>query len=41
MPKYEVKYKSNRNVVFSCKYHAVWCPKYKRDVLDEKDQKHV
>ena len=35
MPKYEVKYTSNRNVVFSCKYHAVWCPKYRRDVLDE------
>jgi len=35
MPKYEVKYKSNRNVIFSCKYHVVWCPKYRRDVLDE------
>ena len=26
-------YKSNRNVVFSCKYHVVWCPKYRRRVL--------
>lgn len=25
--------KSNRNVVYSCKYHVVWCPKYKRKVL--------
>lgn len=25
--------KSNRNVVYSCKYHVVWCPKYRRPVL--------
>ncbi len=28
-----VKYKSNRNIVYSCKYHIVWCPKYRRKVL--------
>jgi putative transposase len=33
MPEYKVNYKSNNNVVFSCKYHVVWCPKYRRDVL--------
>ena len=33
MPRYEVHYKSNNNVVYSCKYHVVWCPKYRRDVL--------
>lgn len=27
------KYKSNRNVVYSCKYHVVWCTKYRRKVL--------
>jgi putative transposase len=27
------KYKSNRNIVYSCKYHVVWCPKYRRSVL--------
>ncbi len=28
------KYKSNNNnVVYSCKYHVVWCPKYRRKVL--------
>jgi len=27
------EYRSNRNVVFSCKYHVVWCPKYRRKVL--------
>jgi len=29
----KTKYKSNRNVVYSCKYHVVWCPKYRRKVL--------
>ena len=28
-------YKSNRNVYYSCKYHVVWCPKYRRKVLME------
>jgi putative transposase len=28
-----VQYKSNKNVVYSCKYHVVWCPKYRRPVL--------
>lgn len=28
-----MKYKNNNNVVFSCKYHIVWCPKYRRRVL--------
>lgn len=27
------KYKSNNNIVFSCQYHVVWCPKYRRKVL--------
>ena len=26
-------YKSNKNVVYSCKYHVVFCPKYRRKVL--------
>jgi putative transposase len=33
MPQYTVRYKSNNNVVYSCKYHVVWCPKYRRAVL--------
>ncbi len=28
-----MKYKSNHNVVYSCKYHVVWRPKYRRKVL--------
>ena len=30
-----MEYKSNNNVVYSCKYHVVWCPKYRRPVLVE------
>jgi putative transposase len=25
--------RSNNNVSFVCKYHVVWCPKYRRQVL--------
>lgn len=28
-----MEYKSNHNVVYSCKYHVVFCPKYRRKVL--------
>ena len=28
-----MEYKSNHNVVCSCKYYVVWCPKYRRKVL--------
>jgi putative transposase len=31
----KMTYKSNRNVFYSCKYHIVWCPKYRRKVLVE------
>ena len=27
--------RSNRNVVYSCKYHVVWSPKYRRPVLKD------
>lgn len=30
-----IGYKSNKNVVYSCKYHVIWCPKYRRPVLDD------
>lgn len=30
-----VEFKSNRNVVYSCKYHVIWCPKYRRKVLKD------
>lgn len=28
-----MKYKTNNNVCYSCKYHVIWCPKYRRKVL--------
>jgi putative transposase len=28
-----MEYRSNNNVVYSCKYHVVFCPKYRRPVL--------
>jgi putative transposase len=27
--------KSNRHIVYSCKYHVVWCTKYRRAVLND------
>lgn len=35
MAEYKIKYKSSNNVVYSCKYHVIWCPKYRRDVLKD------
>jgi putative transposase len=26
-------YRTNHNLVFSCKYHVIFCPKYRRPVL--------
>ena len=31
-----MEYKSNSSIVYSCKYHVVWCPKYRRKVLVDK-----
>ena len=33
--------KSTHNVYFSCKYHVVWCPKYRRKVLIEQVAKRL
>ena len=35
------KYKSNKNLVYSCKYHVVWCTKYRRTVLNDVVQKEL
>jgi putative transposase len=33
-----MKFKSNRNIVYNCQYHVIWCVKYRRKVLtDEVD----
>ena len=31
--KSEKKYKSNHSLVYSCQYHVIFCPKYRRKVL--------
>ena len=30
----EARYRKNADAVFSLKYHLVWCPKYRRSVLE-------
>ncbi|WP_270839702.1 IS200/IS605 family transposase [Peptacetobacter hiranonis] len=32
-------YKSNNNIVYNCKYHIIWCPKYRKPVLVEDVEK--
>ncbi len=34
-------YRSNNNICFSCKYHIVWCPKYRRKILVDKVEKRL
>jgi len=34
-------FKSNNNVVYSCKYHVIWCPKYRRKVLVDGVEKRL
>jgi len=38
---YRVQYKSNNNIVFSCKYHVIWCPKYRRKVIQADVEKRL
>ena len=35
MERFSIHYKTSRNVVYSCKYHVVWSPKYRRPVLTD------
>lgn len=37
----KMSYRSNRNIVFSCKYHVVWCPKYRRGILTGKVERRL
>ena len=32
---YSKKYKSDKHNVFSCQYHVIFCPKYRRKILTE------
>ena len=33
MKQFNISYKSNKNIVYSCKYHIVWTPKYRKSIL--------
>ena len=35
------RYKRNKNIVYACYYHVIWCPKYRRPVLDEEISKRL
>lgn len=35
------EFKSNHNVVYSCKFHVIWCPKYRRKVLVQGVEKRL
>ena len=37
----ESRYRTNAGAVFSLKYHLVWCPKYRREVLAGKIEARV
>jgi putative transposase len=41
MNEFKIKYKSNNNVVYSCKYHVIWCPKFRRPVLIDDVEKEL
>ncbi len=44
MNKFLTHYKSNKNIVYSCKYHIIWCTKYRRDIIKnniEEDLKNI
>jgi len=33
--------RSNKQVVYSCKYHVIFCPKYRRKILDGEIEKRL
>lgn len=36
-----MNYKYNNNIAYSCKYHVVWCSKYRRKVLVEEVEQRL
>lgn len=30
-----MKFKSNKNIVYNCQYHVIWCVKYRRKILTD------
>ena len=36
-----MSYKYNNNITYSCKYHVIWCSKYRRKVLVEEVEQRL
>lgn len=36
-----ITYRSNKNILYSCKYHVVWCPKYRKKILTGEVEKQL
>lgn len=36
-----VEVRSNNNVIYRCAYHVVWCPKYRRPVIEGEIDAHL
>jgi len=36
-----ITYKTNNNICYSCKYHVVWCPKYRKEILKDNVEKRL
>ncbi|MEE4363746.1 MAG: IS200/IS605 family transposase [Desulfotignum sp.] len=36
-----ITYKTNNNICYSCKYHVVWCPKYRKKILKGNIEKRL
>ena len=36
-----MSYKCNNNITYSCKYHVIWCSKYRRKVLVEEVEQRL
>lgn len=35
------QFKSNNNIIFDCKYHVIWCTKYRRDLINDAVEKRL
>ena len=35
------KYKTDNHLVYSCQYHVIFCPKYRRSVLEDGIEKRL
>ena len=37
----KITYRTNNNICYSCKYHVVWCPKYRKKILVDRIEKRL